>query len=307
MAPRRRGAVMLRNLLMHSRILLGQIYRGIGQIGRSLVISRIPTAKVQRHRQFGGVPLVIYGYPAKCAGNRQFGRGASYYIRIPSPNFEASANLARVSRRIIQGCGDIAHLIISNPEWHSKLSDKLREGIDQFEASILMWGFHVIPMVPTMTSLGAFLGVRYPRMLGYQFPNILHYNRLANDVFNKKQRGGVEKTYMINFAPEPEPEQEPVYTTRASTQSQPEGAHSQYLEGMINELREDFANMRADFGLQLAQQGSDIRELKTMVGGCSDIINNRPQCKRYNKHVVRDPHVDEDMDQFERNIDWAVR
>ncbi|KAF3432543.1 hypothetical protein FNV43_RR27283 [Rhamnella rubrinervis] len=67
-------------------------------------------------------------------------------------------------------------------------------------------------------------------------------------------------------SPEPEPEQEQMYTTRASTQSQPEGAHSQHLEGMINELREDFANMRANFGLQLAQQDSDIRELKTIVG-----------------------------------------
>ncbi|KAF3438427.1 hypothetical protein FNV43_RR21189 [Rhamnella rubrinervis] len=127
-------------------------------------------------------------------------------------------------------------------------------------SSQISCGFHVIPMVPTMTSLGAFLGVRYPRMLGYQFPNILHYNRLANDVFNKKQyivnneliptEEELQKTYMINFwvrpddkqyvgppvvhvsapssaAPEPEPEQEPVYTTRASTQSQPEGAHSQ--------------------------------------------------------------------------------
>ncbi|KAF3448820.1 hypothetical protein FNV43_RR09533 [Rhamnella rubrinervis] len=54
-------------------------------------------------------------------------------------------------------------------------------------------------------------------------------------------------------APEPESEQEPVYATRASTQSQPEGAFSQHLEGMINELREDFANIRANFGLQLAQ------------------------------------------------------
>ncbi|KAF3443304.1 hypothetical protein FNV43_RR12986 [Rhamnella rubrinervis] len=51
-----------------------------------------------------------------------------------------------------------------------------------FPLAFQMWGFHVIPMVPTMTSLGAFLGVRYPRMLGYQFPNILHYNRLANGV-----------------------------------------------------------------------------------------------------------------------------
>ncbi|KAF3455294.1 hypothetical protein FNV43_RR05742 [Rhamnella rubrinervis] len=26
---------------------------------------------------------------------------------------------------------------------------------------------------------------------------------------------------------------------------------------------------------------------------------------RYNKHAVRDPHVDEDIEQFEQNIDWA--
>ncbi|KAF3440581.1 hypothetical protein FNV43_RR18865 [Rhamnella rubrinervis] len=62
------------------------------------------------------------------------------------------------------------------------------------------------------------------------FPNILHYNRWPT-------------TSSTKTTPEPEPEQEPVYTTRASTQSQPEGAHSQYLEGMINELREDFANI----------------------------------------------------------------
>ncbi|KAF3441480.1 hypothetical protein FNV43_RR15394 [Rhamnella rubrinervis] len=63
-----------------------------------------------------------------------------------------------------------------------------------FPLAFQMWGFHVIPMVPTMTSLS----VGYPRMLGYQLPNILHYNRLANDVFNKKQEE-CEKTYMINF------------------------------------------------------------------------------------------------------------
>ncbi|KAF3450544.1 hypothetical protein FNV43_RR06631 [Rhamnella rubrinervis] len=79
---------------------------------------------------------------------------------------------------------------------------------------------------------------------------------------------------------------------RASTQSQPEGAHSQYLEGMINELRKDFANMRADFGLQLVQQGSDIRELKTM-----QIVAYTPpppspapeQEPHYPIHVVLDP------------------
>ncbi|KAF3442868.1 hypothetical protein FNV43_RR16786 [Rhamnella rubrinervis] len=107
-----------------------------------------------------------------------------------------------------------------------------------FSLVFQMWGFHVIPMVSIMTPLEAFLDVRYPRMLEYQFSNILHYNRLANDIFNKKQ-----------VTPKPEPKQEPVNTTRASTQSQPEGAPSQHLEGMINELQEDFANMRADFEL----------------------------------------------------------
>ncbi|KAF3455295.1 hypothetical protein FNV43_RR05743 [Rhamnella rubrinervis] len=136
-----------------------------------------------------------------------------------------------------------------------------------FPLAFQMWGFHVIPMVPNMTPLGAFFGVRYPRMLGYQFPNILHYNKLANDVFNKKQyiannelistEKELQKTYMINFwvrlddkqyvgppvvhvspssaALEPELKQEPVYTIRTSTQSQPKGAHLQHLEGMINE------------------------------------------------------------------------
>ncbi|KAF3443792.1 hypothetical protein FNV43_RR13482 [Rhamnella rubrinervis] len=131
-------------------------------------------------------------------------------------------------------------------------------------------------------------------------------------------------------------EREELYTTKLAHNLNPRGAHSQYLEGMINELREDFANMRANFGLQLVQQGSDIRELKTMVG---QLLQHHKQqgmdvvlyfirkridsnfglfpsnviiadcffwaCWRYNKHVVRDPHVDEDMEQFEQNIDWA--
>ncbi|KAF3451268.1 hypothetical protein FNV43_RR07363 [Rhamnella rubrinervis] len=258
-----------------------------------------------------------------------------------SREVEESSNALQVSRRIIpEGAGDNAHLtVISNCKWHSKLSLISYEGIDQFEASIFgdftrmkatilwwicaplllrqlynddphviefefngvgarfdrkafamftglncgkfpketemrnlsynlwtnlrskmeagkhktsyslygfplafqMWGFHVIPMVPTMTSLGAFLGVRYPRMLGYQFSNILHYNRLANDVFNKKQQ-------IVAYTPpppSPAQEQEPHHPIHASMQG------------------------------------------------------------RYNKHVVRDPHVDEDMEQFEQNIDWA--
>ncbi|KAF3457426.1 hypothetical protein FNV43_RR02084 [Rhamnella rubrinervis] len=85
--------------------------------------------------------------------------------------------------------------------------------------------------------------------------------------------------------PNPESEQEPMYSTRASTQSQPKGAPSQYLEGMINKLREDFANMQADFGLQLAQQ--------------ADCFFWASMQWRYNKHMVRDPNVDENMDQFE--------
>ncbi|KAF3443744.1 hypothetical protein FNV43_RR13434 [Rhamnella rubrinervis] len=244
----------------------------------------------------------------------------------------------------------------------------------------------------------------------YGFPLAFQYI-VNNELIPTEEE--LQKTYMINFWSE---RSEPVYTTRASTQSQPEGAHSQYLEGMINELREDFANMRADFGLQLAQQGSDIRELKTMVGqllqhhkqqqivaytppppspaseqephypihvvwdpfkpvdkkkkaALSKFLKDRKSklstvdgfdkiskevyniflasggwlnndgmdvvlyfirkridsnsglfpsnviitdCffwasmqGRYNKHVVRDPHVDEDMDQFEQNIDWA--
>ncbi|KAF3455400.1 hypothetical protein FNV43_RR00024 [Rhamnella rubrinervis] len=120
-----------------------------------------------------------------------------------------------------------------------------------FPLAFQIWGFHMIPMVPTMTPLGAFLGVRYPRMLGYQFPNILHYNRLANDIFNKKQ-------YIVNNELIPT-EEELQKTYMVNTQSQPESAPSQHLEGMINELREDFANMWADFGLQLEQQGKISR------------------------------------------------
>ncbi|KAF3439360.1 hypothetical protein FNV43_RR17637 [Rhamnella rubrinervis] len=70
----------------------------------------------------------------------------------------------------------------------------------------------------------------------YRFPLVFQYI-VNNELIPTEEE--LHKTYMINFW---------------------------YLEGMINELREDFANMRADFGLQLAQQGSDIRELKTMVG-----------------------------------------
>ncbi|KAF3432605.1 hypothetical protein FNV43_RR27345 [Rhamnella rubrinervis] len=73
----------------------------------------------------------------------------------------------------------------------------------------------------------------------------------------------LQKTYMVNFW---------------------------HLKGMINELREDFVNLRADFGLQLAQQGSDIRELKTM-----QIVTYKPplpspeQQPHHPIHVVWDP------------------
>ncbi|KAF3451353.1 hypothetical protein FNV43_RR07448 [Rhamnella rubrinervis] len=50
-----------------------------------------------------------------------------------------------------------------------------------------LWIKYRVPVVSTMTPLEAFLGVKYPRMLGYLFPNSLEYNRLTNNVFNKKQ------------------------------------------------------------------------------------------------------------------------
>ncbi|KAF3440772.1 hypothetical protein FNV43_RR19058 [Rhamnella rubrinervis] len=208
--------------------------------------------------------------------------------------------------------------------------------ISSLQSKMKMWGFHVIPMVPNMTPLRAFLNVRYPRMLGYQFPNILHYNRLANDVFNKKQyivnneliptEEELQKTYMINFwvrpddkqyvgppvvhvsapsfaVPEPEPEQEPVYTTRASTQSQPEGAHSQHLEGMINELQEDFGMDVVLYFIRKRIDGNfGLFPSNVIIVDCF-FWASMQGC--YNKHVVRDPHVDEDMEQFEQNIDWA--
>ena len=42
-------------------------------------------------------------------------------------------------------------------------------------------------------------------------------------------------------------------------------AHSHHLESQMDQLRNDFANMRTDFGEQLRQQGSDIQEMKTMM------------------------------------------
>ncbi|KAF3452081.1 hypothetical protein FNV43_RR08177 [Rhamnella rubrinervis] len=62
-----------------------------------------------------------------------------------------------------------------------------------------MWGFHVIPMVPTMTSLRS-LSVSDIQDARIPFHNILHYNRLAaSSTKTTYSRGGVRKTYMINL------------------------------------------------------------------------------------------------------------
>ncbi|KAF3432425.1 hypothetical protein FNV43_RR27165 [Rhamnella rubrinervis] len=121
---------------------------------------------------------------------------------------------------------------------------------------------------------------------------------------------------------------------RASTIS-PEGAHSRYLEGMINELGR-FCKYASDFGLDWARQvisrelnnansslyaATTIPQKNHIIQFIKRIDSNSglfpsnviiTDCffwasmqGRYNKHVVRDPHVDEDMDQFEQNIDWA--
>ena len=42
-------------------------------------------------------------------------------------------------------------------------------------------------------------------------------------------------------------------------------AHSLHLESQMAQLRNDFANMRIEFGEQLRQQGSDIQDMKTMI------------------------------------------
>ncbi|KAF3431710.1 hypothetical protein FNV43_RR26443 [Rhamnella rubrinervis] len=86
-----------------------------------------------------------------------------------------------------------------------------------------------IPMVPTMTFLLFVISedARIP------IPNILHYNRSRMTPSTKNNKG------------------QPRYYTKLAHNLNP-GVHSQDLEGMINELREDFANMRSDFGLQLA-------------------------------------------------------
>ncbi|KAF3457949.1 hypothetical protein FNV43_RR02611 [Rhamnella rubrinervis] len=71
-----------------------------------------------------------------------------------------------------------------------------------------MWGFHVIPMVPTMTSFRSLSRCRISRMLGYQFPNILHYNKSARRLQQKQYivnneliptEEELQKTYMINL------------------------------------------------------------------------------------------------------------
>ncbi|KAF3434396.1 hypothetical protein FNV43_RR25499 [Rhamnella rubrinervis] len=73
--PPRRGAVRLRNPLMHSRILLGQIYRGISQVGRG--VSSCYMDIYEASAKWRGA-LSIYGYPRQ-RGHRQVGGNARFY------------------------------------------------------------------------------------------------------------------------------------------------------------------------------------------------------------------------------------
>ncbi|KAF3432424.1 hypothetical protein FNV43_RR27164 [Rhamnella rubrinervis] len=121
----------------NKRAPLGQFGRCLGKFGRGVSVynKREPLGQIGRCLGTICRGISVYnkraplGQFGRCLG--KFGRGVSVYNRrAPSANLaDASANLAEVSRRIIQECGDIAHLT-SYPtrKWHSKLSDKLRRG-----------------------------------------------------------------------------------------------------------------------------------------------------------------------------------
>ncbi|KAF3434281.1 hypothetical protein FNV43_RR25384 [Rhamnella rubrinervis] len=90
-----------------------------------------------------GVSRYNRGTLAKSAHARNFGRGIRDIIRGLPANWRCLESAGEYPDIIwfheeLFPRWDIAHLIISNPQWHSKLSTISYEGIDQFEASILV-------------------------------------------------------------------------------------------------------------------------------------------------------------------------
>ncbi|KAF3455894.1 hypothetical protein FNV43_RR00536 [Rhamnella rubrinervis] len=125
-----------------------------------------------------------------------------------------------------------------------------------------------------------FLHFRYPRMLGYQFPNILHYNRLANDVFNKKQQ-------IVTYMPPP-----------------PSPALEQEPHHLIHVVWDPFKQVDKKKKAALSKFLKDRKSKLSTVDGFDKISK-----EVYNLFLAsggwlnnNDPHVDEDIEQ---NIDWA--
>ncbi|KAF3455213.1 hypothetical protein FNV43_RR05661 [Rhamnella rubrinervis] len=244
--------------------------------------------------------------------------------------------LGGVSRRIIpKGAGDIAHLtVISNLQvaLKSPIEDGGGETQDILQSLRIFSCISDVELScdthATMTSLGAFLSVRYPRMLGYQFPNILHYNRLANDVFNKKQQ-------IVAYTPpppSPAPEQEPhhpihvVWNPFKQVDKKKKVALSKFLKDRksklstvdgFDKISKEVYNLFLANGGWLNNDGMDVvlYFIRKRIDNNSGLFPSNmiiadcffwaSMLGCYNKHVVRDPHVNEDIEQFEKNIEWA--
>ncbi|KAF3449581.1 hypothetical protein FNV43_RR10310 [Rhamnella rubrinervis] len=260
-------------------ILLGQI----SQVGVCpLVIYGYP----QTRGEFGGCPLIIYGIPLSqiYRGIGQVGRKVSRRI-IPEgagdiahltvisnlqvapkviydklqkgiDQFEASIFGDFTRMKTVQFCGGFVHHLLLRQLYNDD------SHMIEFEFNGIGARFDRRAFVMFIRlNCGKFPKESEMRNLSYSLWT--KYFGVAEDLHDQFLDKADDKQYVrppvvhvsapSSVVPEPELEQEPVYTTQASIQSQPEGAPSQHLEGVINELREDFANIRADFGLQLAQ------------------------------------------------------